>query len=86
MKNVFIIDGICTIYSNADPKELKQLFYSEGSPYMDYNEIESLVRSFVEDDFIMQPLDVNSHIDLNKLGSKPDEKWIENHEKKGFHL
>ena len=53
---------------------------------MDYNEIESLVRSFVGDDFIMQPLDVNSHIDLNKLGSKPDEKWIENHEKKGFHL
>ncbi len=78
MNNFFIVTGMCIILSDEDLSGLKDLFHEKGSSLMNYHDIENLVRSYLGDNFSMQPLGPSHEIDLKRLGHRPDSSWIDN--------
>lgn len=83
MPNFFIVNKMCIIFSDEDLSELKNLFHAAGSPLMNYSQIEDLVRSYLGDNFVMEPVGPDCEIDLNKLGITPNGRWIEEHKQGG---
>ena len=78
MNNFFIVTDMCIIFSDEDLSGLKDLFHAKGSSVMNYTEIENLGRSYLGDNFVMQPIGPEHEIDLHRLGSRPDGSWIDN--------
>lgn len=78
MNNFFIVTDMCIIFSDEDLSGLKDLFHAKGSSVMNYTEIENLVRTYLGDNFVMQPIGPEHEIDLQRLGHRPDSSWIDN--------
>lgn len=82
MKDYFIINNRCIIFSDADPKEIKQLLQTSAHSHMSWDELEDVLRSYLGDNFKMEPWDLERAIDLDRLGSTPDASWIQNHKRR----